>query len=338
MDDKKCDGKITIATIAEILNVSPITVSRALSGQAGVGKELREKILDKAKELGYKKARSMDNITILLLIRNKYVDDNSNFSHMVKGIEESLREYGVQFNMEFVDKDKQNNLELPVSLKRKNNFNGVIMLGGFRDDYVALVQQKIKNLVAFNNYSYKVDCNYVYFNYNRTSYKAAEYLIEKGHKKIGFLGTEGLFNNPQRFLGFRTALEVNGVELIERYIISKTEEIEEKLEFLISQNDLPTAFICGADYTAIKLIKILHDNNIPVPGRVSVIGMGNTPISSMSIPELTTFDLNIQYACETAVRILLDKSSDKPEPFSTVYIDTTLVERQSVKDIRAEEE
>lgn len=336
MSDHKCEGKMTIASLAEILNVSPISVSRALSGQPGVGDELRKKIKDKARELGYKKSKNIDNVSILLLIRNKYVDDNSNFSYMVHGLENYLKSYGAKFSMEFIEKEKQENMELPYNLERKNKFDGVIMIGVFRDNYVNLVKKKISNLVSFNHYSYQVDCNYVYFNYNRTGFKAADYLIGKGHKRIGFLGTEGLFSNPQRFLGFRIALEIHGIELIERYIINKREEIEERVKEFIINKDLPTALICDSDNTAMKIIKILHDNKITVPDQVSVMGIGNTSISSMCIPELTTFDLNIQFACENAVRVLLGQLSDNPGPNRATYIDTTLIERQSVKDINTE--
>ncbi len=336
MSNNKCEGKITIASIAEILNVSPITVSRALSGQPGVGDELRKKIKNMAKELGYKKTKTIDNVSILLLIRNKYIDDNSNFSHMVHGLENYLKKYGAKFNMEFIDKEKQENMELPYNLERRNKFDGVIMIGWFEDKYVNLVKRKINNLVSFNHYSYQVDCNYVYFNYNRTGFKAADYLIGKGHRRIGFLGTEGLFSNPQRFLGFRIALEVHGIELIERYVINKRDEIEAKVKAFINNNDLPTALICDSDNTAMKLIKILHDNKITAPDQVSVIGIGNTAISTMCIPELTTFDLNIEFACESAVRVLLGQLSDNPGPNRATYIDTTLIERQSVKDINKE--
>ena len=59
--------KVKISDIAKALEVSTISVSRALSGQAGVGEDLRSKILIKAKEMGYFKAKNDEDIKILVL-------------------------------------------------------------------------------------------------------------------------------------------------------------------------------------------------------------------------------------------------------------------------------
>jgi LacI family transcriptional regulator len=329
--------KITLATIAEILNVSPITVSRALSGQPGVGEELRERIINKAKELGYNRIKCIDkkydNVEILLLVKHHFFSDNSNFGLMVQGIEKYIKKYAAEFTVEFVENEKQESLEMPYNLSRNNRFSGVILLGRFSDEYISLLREKVSNLVIFNSNSYEVDCDFVYFNFNRTGYKAAKYLIEKGHRKIGFIGVEGLFNNPQRFLGFSKALERYGIEIVEDYLINKASDMEDKIQQLIDQHNLPTAIICQSDNTALKLIKLLYDNGLSVPGDVSVIGIGNTEMSSISIPALTTFDLNIDYAAETAVRLLMNRISDRDRPYRVTYIDTKLVERQSVRQL-----
>ena len=60
-------NKTTISDIASALNISAISVSRALSGKIGVGDELREKILFKAKEMGYIKSTSKNIYKILVL-------------------------------------------------------------------------------------------------------------------------------------------------------------------------------------------------------------------------------------------------------------------------------
>ncbi len=329
-------GKITISSIAEILNVSPITVSRALSGQAGVGEELREKIMEKARELGYKKKKSMDRVSILFLIKYRYLSNNGNFSHMMRGIERYIKYYGAEFTMELIEEEKQENFELPYNISTGKRFDGVILLGNFDDNYIPFIQEKIQNIIVFNRYSYEVDVDYIYFNFNRTGYKAAKYLIDKGHSEIGFVGVEGLFNNPQRFMGFCKALESSHIELKDQYLIHKKEEMEEKVKCLHGEKNMPTAFICESDNTALKLIRLLYDLNVSVPEEVSIIGIGNNTMSNMSIPSLTTFDLNIDYACEQAVRLVLNRIDDQDRPHRTIYIDTFLIERQSVKMLKQE--
>lgn len=327
------EGKVTISSIAQLLNVSAITVSRALSGQPGVGKELRKKIIVKAKELGYKKIKTIDKIKVLLLIRHRFVKDNSNFSYMVQGIEKYIKHYGAEFTMEFVEREKQEKLLLPYNLSKKHRFNSVILLGCFSEDYARLIRERIENMVVVNNYYYEVDCDYVYSNHNRTGYKAVKYLVDKGHTKIGFIGTEGNFNNPQCYLGFCRALEKHRLELFPQYIIATKEEMEVRVKDCIASNNLPSVFICESDNTALKLIKLLYELGISVPNDLSVIGIGNTEMSSLSIPALTTFDLNIEYFTEVAVRLGLNRMNDWDRPYRSTYIDTFLVERNSVIDL-----
>ena len=102
---------------------------------------------------------------------------------------------------------------------------------------------------------------------------------------------------------------------------------------LISQQDLPTAFICNSDYTALRLIKFLHQHGVGVPSAVSVIGSGNHDMASMSIPGLTSFDLSIEHASRLVVQTLLNHIRQPELPWITLYVDTKLVERESVRNI-----
>jgi LacI family transcriptional regulator len=97
------NNKITINDIAETLGISTISVSRALSGQAGVSEELRGKIIGKAKDLGYVKTKNKEDINILVLHQRPYMQDNSNFSYKVQGIEKALQNIGAEYSVEFVE-------------------------------------------------------------------------------------------------------------------------------------------------------------------------------------------------------------------------------------------
>lgn len=323
--------KVTISSIAKELNVSAISVSRALSNQPGVSDELRKKIVAKAKELGYKKRKCNEKINVLVLIKRRYVADNSNFSYMVQGIENHIKKSGAEFTVEFIEPDKQKELVLPYNLERNKDINGVILLGKFDPEYVSFINSVVTSVLVFNGISDKVVCDHVYYNFNRIGYQAAEYLIKKGHRKIGMVGSEGKYN--QRFLGMCRALDDYQVPLYERYIIPTKEELADRLDELVKANDLPTAFICRSDHLAFRLIKYLHEHGLSVPDDVSVIGSGNTDMAQIAIPALTTFDLNIEFACEVAVNTLLNHIMAEHNPSCTTYIDGFLVERDSVRTI-----
>jgi LacI family transcriptional regulator len=322
--------KITISDIAKNMGISSISVSRALSGQSGVGEDLRNKIIEKAKELGYYRSKAKENIKILVLHQRPFVQDSSNYSYMVQGIEKALQKVGCEYDLEFVDKDRQESLCLPDKFEKNIAYNGIIFIGKFNSHYVNYISEKVKNQVFYTGYSPAFDCDSVWYNFNNGGYKQCEYLIKNGHKSIGFLGNSSVYKNKEKVLGITSALEDYGLQYVDDYFVYE-ENFQEKIKSLISRSDPPTAIICQWDYVAIKLIKFLYESNIRVPEDMSIIASGNTDISALSIPALTTLDMNIEYACKVAVELILKRINNPDKPYENIAINSVLIERESIK-------
>lgn len=327
------DYKITISHIADSLGISSMSVSRALSGQSGVSNELRNKVIKKAKEIGYIKTKKNSNINILVLHEKPFFHDSSTFSLRVQGIEKALQEAGVEYSIEFVDKENQDKMYLPYKLSRGTHYDGVILLGKFNHRYASFINDKIKNLVFYTGYSPSYDYDSVWFNFNNSGYKQCQYLIKNGHKNISYLGNKSIFRNKEMMLGIITALEDYKIAVKNEFFIDMNDNYKQEIIGLINREDRPTAIICELDFTALELIKLLYDNNIRVPQDISIIGTGNTQMSTLSIPALTTMDLNIEYSCESAVALLLKQINYPDKPKENIAIYCTLVERDSVKNI-----
>ncbi|NLL42804.1 MAG: LacI family transcriptional regulator [Firmicutes bacterium] len=324
--------KVTIAQIAEALGVSSISVSRALSGSPGVSDELRGRIKEKAAELGYKRGRKKTK-NVLLLIKRKFEADSSNFSLLVQSLEHYIRAYGMDFSMEFVAREKQEENELPKNLRKGHSIDGIILLGQFVDEYIALLQKHVPKMVILNGTSDQVEADFVYFNFNRSGYQATRYLLDRGHTQIGLIGVEGRFNTCQRLNGYRKALAQAEIALNPNHVIDALEGLEEGVGEMIAANNLPSAFVCNSDRTAMRLIKYLHDRGISVPEQVSVVGSGNMEVASWVIPPLTTFDLNLDHACQVAAKRLLARIEQPELPEVVIFVNPDLVERKSVQHV-----
>jgi len=327
------EDKITTSHIASCLGISTMSVSRALSGKAGVSEDLRNKILEKAKEIGYIKNKKNTSINILVLHEKPFVHDSSTFSLRVQGIEKALQQSNAEYSIEFVDKYNQEKMYLPYKLSRGTHYDGVIMLGKFNHKYASFINDKIKNLIFYTGYSPAYDYDSVWFNFNNSGYKQCEYLIKNGHKNIGYLGKMNIFRNKEMLLGITTALEDYDIPIKNQFFIDMNDNYREKIIQLINHTDRPTAIICELDFSALELIKLFYDNNIRVPQDISIIGTGNNEISSLSLPPLTTIDLNIEYSCEAAVDLLIKKINYPNKPKESIAIYCNLVERDSVKNI-----
>lgn len=330
------NNKVTISDIAEALGISAISVSRALSGQAGVGKDLRDSILIKAKEMGYLKLKNRDDYNILVLHKKPLVQDNSNFTYMVQGLEKALQKAGLDYDMEFVDKANQEEMKLPYKLSKDRAFDGIIFMGKFNDNYVKLLKNKVQHQIFYTGYSPSYECDSVWFNFNNGGYKQCEYLIKKGYKNIGFIGSKSsLFRNKEKVIGIITALEDFEIPVNKENFIYVEEDFDNNFEVkvmeLIKKEHSPTAIICQWDFIAVKLINLLHKKGISVPDDISVVGSGNTEMSALANPSLTTLDLNIEYSCEMAVELLLRRINNPCKPVENININSDLIERESVK-------
>ncbi|MGV8981956.1 LacI family DNA-binding transcriptional regulator [Clostridium sp.] len=329
-------NKVTISDIAFALDISAISVSRALSGKIGVGEELREIIMLKAKEMGYIKSIKKNACKILVLHQRPLIQDNSNFAYMIQGIQRALQNMNISYHTEFVDKNNQDEMNPPLKLLKENNFNGIIFIGKFKDDYIGFLKHKIRNHIFYTGYSPSCDVDSVWFNFNNGGYKQCEYLIKKGHVDIGFLGRRSiLFRNKEKVLGITSALEDYKIPIRSEFFTYIEEDYEEKFEVsvmnLLRSKDRPSAIICQGDFIAVKLINLLYKKGIKVPEDISVISSGNTEMASLTLPTLTTLDLNIEYSCEIAVELLLKRINNPDKPCESITINSNLIIRESVK-------
>lgn len=324
------NDKIKLSDIAKELGISTISVSRALSGQEGVSEELREKVLLTANEMGYLRAKNPDRHKILVLHQKPFIQDNSNFSHIMQGMETALQVAECDYDMEFADKKNQAELLLPSRLQKGSHYDGLIFLGGFEKAYIELLTRRISNYVYYIGYSPAKDGDSIWYNFNRGGYMQCDYLIQKGHKRIGYLGNNNGYACKEKVLGIISALEDNEIPVNKDFFVYGEEKFEE-IDRVLKEKQGPTAFICQWDYVAMKLIRHLHEKGIKVPEDISVMGYGNTEMSALGIPALTTMELYIDYACETTVGLLLKRLKRPDKPYENILIHSTLVERDSVR-------
>ena len=170
--------------------------------------------------------------------------------------------------------------------------------------------------------------------------KAIDYFIKSSHRNIGFIG--GTFHNPN------TDLEEKDIrEVAFRYYMQKLGYLNEDNIF-IEQNfsvdsgyksakkaienlkdKLPTAFFVASDPIAIGVLQALNEYNIPVPSRVSVISINNIDVSKYVSPPLSTFNIDINELCKTAINLLSERIIEDRKLQKTIYLNCELVVRKS---------
>jgi LacI family transcriptional regulator len=302
-------NRVTIGEVAERAGVSIATVSRVVNQRYGVAPETLKRVSEVIAELGYESslvARSLrsqrTNIIGIL------VADFEPFSaELLKGVAAALRNspYELIVYSGGGHRDDEGGWERRY-LSR---------IAGTLTDGTILVTPTVVDVphtfpvVAVDPHAGESSLPTVAAQNFEGAVAATEYLIELGHRRIGFLaGRPDLESARQREAGFRHALERAGIafdpDLIQVGGFTQ-ETADEPARALLNLADRPTAIFAANDQSAIQTMRAAELLGIAVPEELSVIGFDNVPESALTNPPLTTVDQSIQRLGFEAVRILL---------------------------------
>lgn len=332
---------LTINDIAKLAGVSKTTVSFILNGKEGISEETREKVLSVIKQTNYKPTLNSRRLYYQKSFTIAVVFDKSapvlgNLFYF--DIMNALLKRCTFYNYALIYSEfslNGNDIYLPENILNKD-VDGLIFL---KDIPLALISKlhtlNIPFVVADDHsehdtlYTVKVDCRLA-------AYTAVHYLIEQGHKHIGFLGN---LNLPafytQIFSGYQKALREAGLSLEPSWCYEKIvdrESIEKYIPELLNSDKVPTAIFCMEDILAIYLIQYLQKSGKKVPDDISVISVDDILLSDQIYPALTTVALDKEKIGTCAIDILMNLINNKPTQSITIP-SNNLVVRESVKSL-----
>ncbi|HOK26914.1 MAG TPA: LacI family DNA-binding transcriptional regulator [Bacteroidales bacterium] len=335
----KNEKEITIYDIAAELGLSPSTVSRALKDHPGISKETKQQIKETARRMGYRFNKFASNLRLKRTNTIGVVVPKLNSYFMataITGIERIASKYNY-------------NLIIANSLENeKKEAEGVATLYNSRVDglivSLAYNTSKIKHfdiflkkgipIVFFDRVFECKGCVRVIIDNFKAGYEAVSHLICQGCKRIIHVGgnlKRNVYND--RLLGYRKALEDNGINYDESLVIINdlTERAgEEVVRKILRMKKPPDAVFTANDTTAVSIILNLQKEGISVPGDIAVVGFNNEPISKVIHPNLTTVNYPAYEVGEMAANVLIDRLNSSRDVFpSTIVLEHNLIIRES---------
>jgi len=162
---------------------------------------------------------------------------------------------------------------------------------------------------------------------------AVDYLVSKGHKKIGCVrsNTEVAV---KRFQGYVDGMKANGLKVNDEFVICSGFDVDESAAAaveLLDMEDRPTALICVADSMAVGVMKTLSGGGIDVPEDMEVMGFNNSEMSTLVTPALSTIGQNMPELAERAVGLMMELI-DKPgnvKDAVVIKVDAELILRET---------
>ena len=334
---------VTMSDIAKVMNVSTVTVSKALGDRDGVSLDLRERIKQKATEMGYRMhtgthgAKDGLNYNIGIVVARHFISDASAFYWiMYRYIVEMLQKQNYYGMLEVVDDVLDGRGEIPNSVLDKK-VDGLIVLGQFSDEYINRLTSYYIPTVFLDFYGSREESETVLADNFYGAYMLTNHLISNGHRRIGFLGSISSTSSIQdRYLGYYKAMLEHRIPLRQDWLIGDRSNESDIFPSFTLPQDMPTAFVCNCDETAYKLVNQLKAAGYSIPDDISVVGYDNHIYSTISSPRLTTIDVNSRAMSEEAVNIILHKIRDSSYKRGRTLVTGKLVRRESVKNLTLE--
>ncbi|WP_339266068.1 GntR family transcriptional regulator [Paenibacillus sp. FSL R5-0470] len=185
----------------------------------------------------------------------------------------------------------------------------------------------------------QIDC--VYHDHYQGAYKTTQYLIEKGHQEIGYLSMafDGVTSREDRYRGYLQAMLDHDLPVNSRKIyLSCSEDYMHQLNApnvqlapFLGNNSALTAVVCADDYIAASCLYTAISMQILVPDHLSIIGFTDIQLASLLPVPLTTARQATEKLGQAAVQRVVKRMDNSREGALTIKIDTTIVERSSVR-------
>lgn len=337
---KKMKNNVTMRDIAERLGVSSVTVSKALNDREGVSDELKQKIKMVSEEMGYRYntlAKSMkEGVTynIGVIIPERFTGAVQSFYlNMYQSISRALEKYGYYGILHILTQKDEKELNLPrIYVEQK--VDGFIILGQITKSYI----EKIKSIelpkILLDFYDEHAEIDSVITDNFYGAYDITNYLVNHGHREIAFVGNIYSTSSIQdRFLGFYKSLLEHKIKLDESLIINDRDEEGTYIEMVLPEK-LPTAFVCNNDQVAHNLIQQLKRVGYKVPEDCSVVGFDNDVYATITEPQLTTVEVDVEEMAKNAAEFVVEKVRDPNRTFGRVSVKGKIIYRDSVKEIK----
>ncbi len=331
--------KVSVKKISEITGFSPATVSNALNYKKGVNAETAATILRVAQDMGYFDENRIRKVKFVMYKRTGIVvDDTPFFPLMVAGIEQECRVCGLEMTLHNLDR-RGTNFKEEFKWLTNDKASGIIFLG---TELLDEDEELIKNLpfpfVMIDYWKEDMSFDAVLINNADAARMATEYLIENGHKEIGYLqGDFRIKPFRSRASGYQTALRKACLSLRKEHLVTLPCNMDGAYTgmkiYLSNKPNLPTAFFADNDMIALGAMKAMNEFDIRIPDDVSIVGFDDLPFSAISSPPLTTLRVPKQEIGRVAVRRLYDMIQTRNGIHLKTQVCTQFIERESVRSV-----
>lgn len=311
---------MTLKEIAQEVGVSISTVSRVINNTSSkaASPEIKERIWEVVRRTGYVPNSAAQNLKLgqttgksnshslfCLFARTPDAPNDPFFSALARSVEiEAYKQnYIVKSSFTSFDINKSDTCRMILD----NNVSGGVVLGRCDKATLKFLKQHFHN-VAYTGLN-GIDANFdqILCDGYTASIQALEYLVQLGHKRIGYIGET---SSENRYRGYKDTVDRYQLPFNSSYVAAvpfSSNGGYNGAKKLLKQNPDLTAVFCGNDITAIGVIRAIKDMNLRIPKDISVISIDDIDTAQYLSPTLTTIQIPVEAMGSMAAKILIDR-------------------------------
>lgn len=333
---------VTLTDIAERVGVSNVAVHKALTDKPGVNAQLRDQIKALAKEMGYTgttagtgRVKSFERTgNIGVIIPEQYYGYSISFyGRLYEEVVKALYKHDYFGIMELLTAESENSVAVPRVMQGQK-VDGLILLGPMNRRYIEFMTSQEQLPVFFlDNYIPTVTSDTVISNGYYAAYVMTDYLIGRGHKRIGFVGSVDASSSiADRYWGYRKALRDHGILYEESWEIPDRDEKTGAFTSIVDGADGMDAYVCNCDFIADIVIQNLEAKGYQVPQDKSVVGIDDFLPSGVDNTRITTYRVDMEQMAEKCVESLIRKIKGEVYVKGIQLVSGGIVCKRSVAD------
>ncbi len=324
----------TIQDVARMAGVSTATVSRVVNNRQLVSEKTALKVEQAITELNYEPSvlgrnlRTSESRLLLVLIPSIA---NPFYTEIIRGIEDAAIDQGYNILLCETGSDPKRE-DIYMNLVRNRMADGIISMDPAVNKVRLVELAKNHPIIQCSEYDKDGVISYVTIDSELAAYDAVTYLLEQGHRKIGFINSDNQYLYARdRYSGYVKALGEFDLSIHKDWIVHVErvgfEDGQLAMAKILATEDKPTAVFADSDMLAVGALKEIHKHGLTVPQDIALVGFDNIEFSAMSQPTLTTVSQPMYQMGKESAMMLIHKI--KGMPIDNVVLAHELLIRES---------
>jgi LacI family transcriptional regulator len=337
----------TIHDVAKLAKTSIYSVSVVLNQKhtGNVSEKTRNKILNAATKLNYipnssargLKLQKSQIIAIAMPAYGGSIFFDPYFHESVFTFERELKQHDYSMLLFTFDLEKDEKRFLDTVLQTYRVDGAIVMAPPIKDKrFIINLEKKKMPIVMISSYPGIRKLNVIDVDNVKSAVNATVHLIGLGKRKIAFItGPLEFANSNERFLGYKKALENNGIPVIPELITTGDFSIDSgynAVRELLDKGIIPDGIVASNDLMAIGAMNVIKEKKLVIPDDVAVVGFNNTLFSQNYDPPLTTVNVSATAIAAKAVDVLARLlKGEKPKEKKIILESELIIRKSTVK-------